>query len=151
MKALTMYEPWATLLVLGYKHFETRSWQTAYRGPLAIHAAQNGNYMRKLPAFLEHAGLPAELADTLLWAQGQFIGLVMLVDCYATGPQFVAQQQLSDRETALGDFTIGRFAWDMRHRLILPDPISFLGARMLWPVPCAMAQQLLALAVIRGV
>lgn len=39
MKALTLHEPWATLVALGVKTIETRSWSTAYRGPLAIHAA----------------------------------------------------------------------------------------------------------------
>lgn len=38
MKALTLYQPWATLVALGVKTIETRSWATKYRGPLAIHA-----------------------------------------------------------------------------------------------------------------
>ncbi len=37
-KALTLYQPWAQLVVLGIKTIETRSWSTSYRGPLAIHA-----------------------------------------------------------------------------------------------------------------
>lgn len=39
MKALTLWQPWATLVALGVKTIETRSWSTSYRGPLAIHAA----------------------------------------------------------------------------------------------------------------
>lgn len=39
MKAITIWQPWATLLPLGIKQFETRSWATSYRGPIAIHAA----------------------------------------------------------------------------------------------------------------
>ena len=39
MKALTIWQPWASLLVSGQKKYETRSWATAYRGPIAIHAA----------------------------------------------------------------------------------------------------------------
>lgn len=38
MKALTIYQPWASLIALGAKTIETRSWRTSYRGPLAIHA-----------------------------------------------------------------------------------------------------------------
>lgn len=38
MKILTLTQPWATLVAIGAKHIETRSWGTAYRGPLAIHA-----------------------------------------------------------------------------------------------------------------
>lgn len=39
MKALTLHQPWATLVAAGVKRIETRSWSTKYRGPLAIHAA----------------------------------------------------------------------------------------------------------------
>lgn len=39
MKVLTLTQPYATLISLGAKTIETRSWATSYRGPLAIHAA----------------------------------------------------------------------------------------------------------------
>lgn len=39
MKALTLHQPWASLIAIGAKRIETRSWSTSYRGPLAIHAA----------------------------------------------------------------------------------------------------------------
>ena len=39
MKSLTLTQPWATLVAIGAKRIETRSWSTSYRGPLAIHAA----------------------------------------------------------------------------------------------------------------
>lgn len=42
MKALTVHQPWASLIALGHKRIETRSWSTSYRGPLAIHAAAYG-------------------------------------------------------------------------------------------------------------
>lgn len=38
MKALTVRQPWASLIAAGVKTIETRSWSTRYRGPLAIHA-----------------------------------------------------------------------------------------------------------------
>lgn len=39
MKAITIWQPWSSLLACGAKGFETRSWATSYRGPIAIHAA----------------------------------------------------------------------------------------------------------------
>lgn len=39
MKALTIWQPWASLIACGAKQYETRSWPTKYRGPIAIHAA----------------------------------------------------------------------------------------------------------------
>jgi hypothetical protein len=40
MKALTLWQPWATAIALGLKHYETRTWFVGYRGDLAIHAAK---------------------------------------------------------------------------------------------------------------
>ena len=39
MKVITLTQPWATLVAIGAKRIETRSWATKYRGPLLIHAA----------------------------------------------------------------------------------------------------------------
>lgn len=43
MKALTIQQPYATLLLQKDKKYETRSWTTKYRGPVAIHAAKAWN------------------------------------------------------------------------------------------------------------
>lgn len=40
MKTISLTQPFATLVSLGVKKIETRSWATSYRGPLAIHAAK---------------------------------------------------------------------------------------------------------------
>ncbi len=39
MKAITIQQPWTSLLAHRVKKYETRSWATAYRGPIAIHAS----------------------------------------------------------------------------------------------------------------
>ena len=39
MKALSLRQPWASLIANGHKTIETRTWRTRYRGPLAIHAS----------------------------------------------------------------------------------------------------------------
>ena len=38
MKVLTIKEPWASLIINGYKRYEFRSWKTKYRGKILIHA-----------------------------------------------------------------------------------------------------------------
>lgn len=40
MRALTLHQPWASLVAVGVKTIETRGWSTTYRGPLLIHAAK---------------------------------------------------------------------------------------------------------------
>lgn len=36
MKALSIKQPWADLIIYGYKFIETRTWKTDYRGELLI-------------------------------------------------------------------------------------------------------------------
>lgn len=53
MKALTLWQPWASLIALGVKSIETRAWSTSYRGPLAIHAAATTKGFDMLPGDCE--------------------------------------------------------------------------------------------------
>ena len=39
MKVLSIKEPYASLIVNGYKEYEFRSWKTKYRGKILIHAS----------------------------------------------------------------------------------------------------------------
>ena len=41
MKAITISQPWAHLIVRGEKRVENRTWPTEHRGPLAIHAGKS--------------------------------------------------------------------------------------------------------------
>lgn len=36
MKALSVKQPWASLIATGHKTIETRTWKTNYRGPILI-------------------------------------------------------------------------------------------------------------------
>ena len=45
MKALSIIQPWASLIAVGIKDIETRTWRTNYRGEFLIHASAN-----RLPA-----------------------------------------------------------------------------------------------------
>jgi hypothetical protein len=49
-----MHQPWASLLVHGFKRFEGREWNNKYRGPLWIHATQKKPTQEEID-FLEDA------------------------------------------------------------------------------------------------
>ena len=40
MKVLSIKEPWASLIINGYKEYEFRSWKTKYRGKILIHTSK---------------------------------------------------------------------------------------------------------------
>lgn len=42
MKVLSVLQPWASLIAIGAKRYETRSWRTDHRGPIAIRLQEAG-------------------------------------------------------------------------------------------------------------
>ena len=40
IRIISLWQPWASLIALNLKQYETRSWGAPYRGKLAIHAAK---------------------------------------------------------------------------------------------------------------
>lgn len=40
MKALSIMQPWASMIVFGFKPVENRTWSTGHRGPTLIHAGK---------------------------------------------------------------------------------------------------------------
>lgn len=85
MKALSIRQPWAWLIVHGYKPVENRTWRTAYRGPLLIHAAQqfdHDGYMWVLANTDIGLRLPSILQFcTEIDMRGGIVGEVELYDC----------------------------------------------------------------------
>ena len=45
IKAISLWQPWASLIVCGAKEIETRSWSTKVRGTVAIHAAKTKDHL----------------------------------------------------------------------------------------------------------
>lgn len=57
MKAITIKQPWASLIVHGIKDIENRTWLTHFRGRVLIHAA--GSHGRKFSVDLTDAQMEA--------------------------------------------------------------------------------------------
>lgn len=130
MKAITLTQPWATLVELGIKRVETRSWSTSYRGPLLIHAAK-GKPDRGFEAALKARGiLPADLVLPL----GAIVARCRLQFVGSTTVAFAALDADSP-ERELGDFGPGRYGWSLTRVERLPEPIPWRGALGLWDGP----------------
>jgi hypothetical protein len=138
LKTLTMTDPWATLVALGSKRIETRSWATPYRGALAIHVAKS------LPMYAE--GFCEEpVVQHLLDAAGYtlhanarnnprglplgcIVALVWLDDVQRIAPDFPADSV----ERAFGNFAPGRYAWTFSQCYRLTEPLPARGALGIW-------------------
>jgi activating signal cointegrator 1 len=72
MKAITLSQPWATLVAIGAKRIETRGWSTKYRGPLAIHAAKGLGGLG-----MEPSGFGLEFDLDLLCREPKFVDCLL--------------------------------------------------------------------------
>ena len=157
MKALTLTQPWATLVAIGAKRIETRSWATSYRGPLAIHAAKGLGPVGGRKGLHSLCGdhpfcdvlLPAGYNAMRMPAWGLPLGAIVatceLIGCQMIGvlpdetPAYMAYdewppvlQAIQDPERSFGLYTPGRFAWLLDDITALPEPIPAKGALSLW-------------------
>jgi hypothetical protein len=135
VKALSLWEPWASLMRCGAKTIETRGWGTSYRGPLLICGAKR--WTREQDDFLHTPEVQKALggkwhSDMLL---GQAACLVDLVDCVRA--QSVAYPAPEGARVYLerhfGDFSTGRFAW-FTENLHAFDPFPVVGRQNLFNV-----------------
>lgn len=137
MLGLTLTQPWASLMALGEKSFETRSWRTNYRGWVAIHAAKGfpneaQRVCRQKTVLDALHGLDV---DTL--PLGKIIAVGRLVECVST-----AYMSVSEQERAFGDYSWGRFAFAFEDIRALAKPIPCKGALRFWDIPAGVAELL---------
>lgn len=157
MKALTLWQPWASLWAAGIKRNETRSWATSHRGPLVVHAAKaDCDDLYRLLGRDVHAitqldaatfrGLYRHINEL---PRGCIVGTVDVVGCYeleevtfsdgSVGPAWRVAADGTETdwpsalELLLGNYTPGRFAWiGRKHRTV--EPIPCHGRQSLWTV-----------------
>jgi hypothetical protein len=139
VKAISLWQPWATLVACGAKRIETRSWPTPYRGPLAIHAAKRWTIDEQV--LLSDPHFRAALAVALqekVWQGpnlplGSVVALATLRDCLPTTPANLARLGIAEDpwEAEFGNYAPGRFMWVLEDVLSVV-PIPARGAQGLW-------------------
>lgn len=127
VKALTIRQPWAELILRGRKPFELRSWTTKYRGPLVIHAAARIDAVDA-----RHFGLDPEKLVT-----SAFVGVVVLSD---VRPYSREDARLLKRKQAGYGWFPGNFSWVLKKpRRILP--VKAKGQLSLFKTPKAVERR----------
>lgn len=131
MKALTLWQPWASLIAQGNKKFETRSWATYYRGPLLIHAAKRiprkGDANQQIVTALKDSGIK-QIGDLPF---GAAICTVYLLNIFRV-EDVLDRGWISPEERDFGDYSPGRFAWQFVNLCPMPTPIPMIGRQGLW-------------------
>lgn len=131
MKAITLHQPWASLVMIGRKLYETRSWPTPYRGVLAIHAGKTLpdyalDFCAEFDGELTAAGIP----DATELPLGVVLGCVRLTGCIRTDDGFA--RTLPAHAKAWGNWEPGRYAWRLEGPSPYGKPIPARGLQGLW-------------------
>ena len=129
--ALSLLQPWASLVVMGFKTIETRSWRTPYRGPLLIHASLG----RKGKVLASERPFSKYIADFDALPFGAIIGQVQLDEIVPVELLFYSDAQLATltlEEKAFGDYTKGRYAWLLSEPVLFDEPIPVKGGLGIW-------------------
>lgn len=144
MKAITLREPWATLVAIGAKNIETRSWKAPdwlIGQRIAIHAAK-GLTENEWSIAKCSPGFPEALKDSpWFWdsalhkfafpeTRGKVIATAVLSGCMRFNE--INRAMIDRDELTFGDFTPGRYGWLIRDVQRLPEPIPARGELGIW-------------------
>lgn len=130
MRALSIRQPWAELILSGRKTIETRTWRTSHRGLIAVHAG----WIVDEAMCARYGFEPGTLA------RGGLIGTVEVVDVFEFTPE--TWQRLRGQHLVPDDEANGRVGWRLANPRRLSHPIPLRGLPGLFPLPPGIAQQL---------
>lgn len=151
MKCVSLWQPWATLWMLGIKVHETRTWPTRHRGDVAVHASSKpaGDIPGMLdilrldwdawaPA-LKAAGCPVDEERRIIGLgglpRGAVIGVVSIESC----ERCTLGNAPPRPERCFGDFTVGRYMWRAANPRQLQEPVKMRGMPGLFDIGDAIA------------
>lgn len=136
MKVISVQQPFATLIALGLKPDETRSWATKYRGEIGIHASKTIDKESYRRSPIKEA-LAAHGYDENNLPTGAIIAIGNITGCHKVVEDAGYCAQLDNGEVVEGDnyyfgwFGKGRFAWRMADMRQI-EPIAAKGQLQIW-------------------
>lgn len=122
MKVLTIKQPWATLIIDGYKKYEFRSWKTNYRGKILIHAGLSLD--KDIKKRFEQYNLN--------YIGGAIIGEAELVDCIMVNEKFDQELRKINSLIYSKNNHVGYYAWKLKNIKKYNEPIYIKGKLGLW-------------------
>jgi hypothetical protein len=153
---LSVRQPWASLLTIGFKKDEIRSWWSKFAGPVAIHSScrfpayERGICLREpVCSKLIEAGLldadvrTARHPDFSRLPFGAILGVALFEPCLEV--DLHPQTALLERQ--LGEDVKGQFSFPVVDVVQLNRTISFKGKLGFWKVPSPLRRQIAALVV----
>ena len=140
MKAITVQQPYASLICQGIKDIENRSWRTHYRGPVYIHASAKA--AKLIFEQTDQATVQEIIIATMLGEVEEqdlfscIIGQVDIVDCVINHPSIWATKsfhyELGPNETE-EDKPKPMYNWVLANPVLFKKPImNVKGKQSFW-------------------
>lgn len=123
MKALTLKQPWATLVSEGIKEYEFRSWKTNYRGKVLIHAGA-GIDKKEMERFKDL---------NLKYPSKRIIAEVEIEDCLELDDK-LNQKIISENNIAYGSKIRTGYAWKLKNVKKIKSSKEINGKLGLWNI-----------------
>lgn len=138
MKAISLWQPWASAIALGIKTWETRSWPAGgVRGRIAIHAALRWTPDQSEFLWDVKSRFPEQWEMfPLKLPLGAIVCTANLVDCRRT--ELVGPVDTAD--VFWGNWSLGRFAWKLEDVRPLTEPVRWAGRQRFFHVPNAVLE-----------
>jgi len=90
MKAISIRQPWAWLIIAGHKTIENRTWPTKHRGDIQIHAAKGCTQLEYADAVafvrLFNPALASNIPALNKLAKGGIVGVARITGCVIKHP-----------------------------------------------------------------
>lgn len=143
MKALTICQPYAHLIITGEKRVENRTWPTNFRGPMLIHAGKSRDWLD-----LNHdesLDLSCEIPLSEM-AFGAVVGVATMTDCVtldnvrrfaSTGHGIRTGLRWMTRH----EHTEGPWCWVLDNVRRFPEPVTYRGAQGLFEIDDLMVEE----------
>jgi len=133
MKAISLLQPCASLVIIGAKKYETRSWNTFHRGRILIHASAKkdpiGMNLALVPPFDKYI---KGIQGFYRLPFGAIIGECMIE---STVRKEDIRGKLSVEEISFGDYSTGRMAWRLTNPISYRSTILYKGSLSIWDFP----------------
>ncbi|MFD2600180.1 ASCH domain-containing protein [Sphingobacterium corticis] len=144
MKALSIKQPWASLIAHGIKDIENRTWKTSYRGRIYIHASGKPSFRNltlnlsqdQMDALILYShynpnySIPLDTRDKT-YPYAAIIGEVDIVDCVINHLSIWAEKTEMPAGVYMGEKPI--YNWVLANAVLYDEPIlNVKGKLSLW-------------------
>lgn len=140
MKAISVKQPWASLIISGIKDIENRKWKTNYRGRVLIHAS-NSTDLDNLP--LDSIFTPEQILElkqhysenvlsSFIYPHGLIIGSVEIIDCVTNHTSIWAEKSRPLSFSSITNNEKPIYNWVLKNPIKFEKPIPAKGKLSFW-------------------